>query len=198
MASKTENLVAAMERVIKNLKVPAGKPLVAPSPQCPAPACAKEEIDIHIIGRAGHGGSWGGMAENWVVLDRDDQKQFSRGEGAAVGDSWPLPKTLAAKILAYFYPPTENNTVAKNRFNELTLKATVVSVNSGVVRARLDGAMKMEHSFYHQDDGKMVEAAIIGFADFDPAKQIIRKLQLITDRATYGGGTFSAAATSVP
>jgi hypothetical protein len=51
----------------------------------------------------------------------------------------------------------------------------------------------MLHSFYHKVDGKIVEATVVGFMDFDPEKQTLRSLNLVTDKATYGGGNFGIA-----
>jgi hypothetical protein len=56
--------------------------------------------------------------------------------------------------------------------------------------------MKMRHSFYHKEDGKVVEATVVGFIDFEPSSRNIRSFQLVTDQATYGGGTFGVAVRS--
>ena len=87
--------------------------------------------------------------------------------------------------------------MAKNKFERVTLQATVVSVKDGIARARLEGDMKMEHWFYHKPDGKFVEATIVGFVDFNPATKEIHSLQIVTDDARYGGGNFAIALRSV-
>ena len=114
-----------------------------------------------------------------------------------------MDRTLAARVLNYFYPPTENNDVAKNRIEEQTLRATIVSVIRGEAVARLDGALRMKHPFYHKDDDKFAQARIVGYLVFDTSKRTVRSLQLVTDQADYGGPgggrlPFGVAVRSVP
>ena len=104
---------------------------------------------------------------------------------------------MTAKVLTHFYPSTENNNVATNRIDEQSLKATVLSTQDGVVRARLDGHMKMKHPFYHRDDNNFVEATIVGILEFEPGKRILT-LQLATVKATYGRTAFGVVVRSVP
>ena len=101
-------------------------------------------------------------------------------------------------MLAHFYPVTENNDVTKNRIEEQQLTARVLSVSGGVARARLDGTLRMKHSFYHKEDGKTVAGAFSGTLDFEPATGKVRSLRLATRQASYGGGTFAVAVRSVP
>src|SRR5207248_2196597 len=82
-----------------------------------------------------------------------------------------------------FYPPTENNDVTKNHFERQTLKANLVQFENGGARIRIEGDLRMRHSFYHKEDGKVVEATFIGFIDFDPTLRSIRSFQLVTARA---------------
>ena len=78
------------------------------------------------------------------------------------------------------------------------MTATVLSVNDGVALARLDGRLRMKHTFYHKEDGNVVDANLVGYIEFGVKSKHIRKLRLATDSAAYGGGTFAAAVRSVP
>ena len=100
-------------------------------------------------------------------------------------------------MLTHFYPSTENNDVAKNHLDQQSLKGTVLAVEGGVVRARLDGRLTMKHPFYHRDDDNIVEAGIVGILEFEPGKKI-RSLQLATTTATYGRTAFGVVVRSVP
>ena len=55
----------------------------------------------------------------------------------------------------------------------------------------------MQHNFYHQEDGKIVEATVVGFIEFEPSTRNIRSCRLVTDHATYGGGSFGVAVRSI-
>ena len=115
-----------------------------------------------------------------------------------MGSSWELDKDVGAKLLKHFYPPAENNELSTNRIDRQSLKAAVVSVREGLVRARIDGNLKMKHAFNQRGDDFFVEAVLVGFVDFDPAKKQIKSLQLVTDKATYFKGNFGVALRSVP
>jgi len=97
------------------------------------------------------------------------------------------------------YPPTEDNDVGRNRIERQTLHATVVALNSGTIRARLDGSLRMKHRFDpERDDKKFVDATLTGFLDFDANRSSIRRLQLVTTQATYGKSAFGVAVRSLP
>jgi hypothetical protein len=143
-------------------------------------------------------GSWREFpGENWLVLHKAEWTKFLPPE-AAVGKAWDVDGEVAGRLLTYFYPQTENNNVRTNRIDQQTLKATVVEVKDGVVRVRLDGSLKMKHRFYPgRDDTMFVDATVVGYVDCDPARQQLRALRLVTDRATYGKEGFTVVVRSV-
>lgn len=199
-AAKVENLVALLENAAKRLKVPKGKPVVDVVTQSQKPACEAGEVALHLTARSLDGkGVWNEFpVEDWIVLSTDEVKQLvGPDKPPAVGQTWQIPREVATKLLTRFYPATENNDVKKNVFERQLLKATVTSVNNGVVRARLAGDMKMAHSFYHKEDGKFVEAEVLGFVDFESDTHRIRAIRLVTEKATYNGGQFAVAVRSV-
>src|SRR5205823_4295571 len=163
------------------------------------PECASDSLVLHLTSRSLDGrGAWSDFpVEDWIVLRRDEWEKLLPRSQVQLGDSWEVDKKISARLLTHFYPPTENNDVAKNRFERQSLKATVVSIHNGAARARIEGELKMQHSFYHKEDGKVVEAAVVGFVDFEPSPRTIRSFQLVTEQATYGGGTFGVAVRSL-
>src|SRR5205823_120849 len=112
-------------------------------------------------------------------------KWLPRGT-VAVGQSWEVDAPTAAALLKRFYPPTEDNDLAKSWIDRQSLRATVVSIRNGIARARIEGDLRMKHPFYHKDDGNFVEAKIAGYLDFEPAGKRIRALRLVTTEASYG------------
>ena len=192
-AARVENLIALLEQAVAELKPASGKPLVAPAPQSHPPECEEGSLTLHLVARSlDSRGAWGEFpVEDWIVLSRAEVKKFLPLEKLSTDTTWAIDGELATKLLTHFYPATENNDISKNKFERQTLRATVVSITGGIARARLDGDLKMEHWFYHQPDGKFVEATVVGFADFEPARKEIRSLRLVTDEATYGAGKFA-------
>src|SRR5437870_2873363 len=85
-------------------------------------------------------GSGADPPEEWIVLGPADiAKLLPPQKQAPVGSTWEIDRDVATKIFTHFYPQTENNDVAKNKIERISLRATAVSSQAGVVRARLDG-----------------------------------------------------------
>jgi hypothetical protein len=209
LATNPARLAEKMERLIQELKIAKGKPLLEPSEEPSAPECEPDAVVLHFTARylerrgdalvrpdntavlgTRKGGNWGDLpSEGWVVLDRPDWiKLLPVGEVRA-GTAWDLDLKVTAKLLTHFYPPTENTDNDKNRIDEQSLRARVESVDAGVARARIEGKLKMKHPFYHKDDKNFVEATLVGYLEFEIAKPNIRTLRLVTDKATYGEGS---------
>ena len=134
-------------------------------------------------------GQWHALpSEDWFVLQRDQWTRLLPKGHVDIGDSWQVDEKLANTLLTRFYPTTELNDLHKNRIDMSSLKLTVLAVDKDRVRARIDGRLKMKHPFYPgRDDDNFVNATLIGMIDFDQSKPHVHSLQIVTDRATYGG-----------
>lgn len=197
-AAKKDKLIGMLEKTVKELKVKEGKPLVKPAPQSVAPPAAKDSLVLHLTSRPlKGGGSWDGVSENWVVLDRGEIKKLLPQAKPQVGAHWDIDKSVSAKLFRPFYPVTENNDLSTNRIDAQTLKGAIISTNDGHSRARLEGTLTMKHSFYPgRDDNNSVKAKIVGYIDFK-AEGKIESMKLVTEEAAYGGGTFAVAVQSI-
>jgi len=207
-AARGDNLQGMLERAIQRFQIPAGEPLVKPAVQSagflkPNP----DGLTLHLTSRAEgtdpSDTSWHAYpSEDWILLDKAEAPKLLPPAGTDVkaGASWEIDKDVAAKMLRHFYPQTENNDVTKNKIERQSLKATVVSVDeaAGTARARVDGDLRMQHSFYHKDDGKVVEAKVLGFIDFEPAAGKLKRFRLVTSEATYMNRKFDVAVKSIP
>jgi hypothetical protein len=217
-----------LERAVKALKTPEGKPLIQPCPQSAPPKTEPDELVLHLVARylvsrgqpnarkdvddafvpivstlgQERSGQWTALpSEDWIVLKKDHWMKLLPAAKVAVEISWDIDKEAAAQLLTRFYPTTENNDLSTNRIDRQSLKATVVSIRDGVVRARLEGDLKMKHTFYpRRDDKNFVDATVVGYLDFALKGPRILTLRLITDRASYNGETtnFGVALRSVP
>lgn len=198
-ASKPERLLATLNKTISTLQIEPGPPAVPPCPQSCAPPSGSNSLTLHVVARLLDGrGAWGGIpGEDWILLDTREQQALFSSDHPKVGDTWIADRAVSEKILTHFYPATENNDVRKNRFEEQDLKATIVSLDHDIARVRLDGHFRMQHSFYHKDDGKMVDATVIGFMDFDLRRKRAVSIQMMTEKATYNGGQFAVGVNSL-
>ncbi len=188
-----------LEKIVKDLKVPAGEPAVKPAPQCPPPAAPADSLLLHLTARGFKGASWDDFpAEDWIALERGEWEKLLPPHGAAAEESWDIDRAVAAKIFTRFYPQTENNDVSKHVLEEISLRATPLPSKDGMARARLEGRIKMRHDFYPgRKDGRIAEATIAGILKHDPKTRTVPVLALATREATYGPGTFAVAVRSL-
>jgi hypothetical protein len=196
-ASKTDKLLGLLDRTAERLRLRPGKPLVKPAPQSAPPAAPAGALVLHLTARPlKGGGSWPGVSEDWVVYQQAEVKRLLPAGAVRPGTAWEPEPGLAARLLTHVYPVTENNDVSKNKIEEQKFAGRVLSVKGGLARARLEGRLRMRHSFYHTDDGREVVARLLGYVDFEPATGNVRTLRLATESAAYGGGTFGVAVRS--
>ena len=197
-AAKSKTLIALLEKTATDLKLNKGNPVMRLRPQSEVPACEKDCLALHLTARSLDGkGAWSEFpVENWIVLSPADQREIT-GTEKQIGETWEIGTDTAKKLLTHFYPATENNDVSRNRFIEQKLTATLVGKENGVARARLNGTFRMEHSFYHKPDGKIAEGSVIGYIEFSPKSGQITSFDLVTEKASYAGGTFGIAVRAV-
>jgi hypothetical protein len=203
-AAKPERLLDLLQRTVDRLKLSPGEPVVKAEPQSHSPPCEPGALVLHLTARylqrqgddyvrlhpvlgTERSGQWAHLpSENWVVLARDEWRKLLPAGDVRPGTSWDLDRDVTARLLTHFYPPTENTDVRKNRFDEQALKGTVLSVKDGVAVARVEGRLKMKHSFYHRDTDEFVEADLVGVLEFEPVPGTVRSFRLVSDRASYG------------
>ncbi len=194
-------LAAFLEGVRSELNIPAGPPAFPPHPASAAPPAPADAMIFHLVARAGGQGSWHEFpSENWIVLPRAAWSLLLPPEPVvALHDSWRVPDAVADKLLAWFYPQTEEiSLIPRSRIDQRELRMTVTAVQNGVARARIDGSLKLMHSFYpHKPHDDFVNAQLLGFMDFVPREGRIQRLRLITRKATYVDSDFEVTLRSV-
>jgi hypothetical protein len=199
-AARTDRLLEMLNRAVATFRPKEGKPLAAPAPQSAPPKAPAGALVLHLVARADQRGSWGEFpAEDWIVLSRAEWQQLlPRGEVKA-GQTWEPDPAAAAKVLTYFYPQTENNHATTDRIEKQSLRAKVLTVEGGVVTARLDGTLRMRHAFYPgRNDPLPVDATLVGVVTFAPGKAAPpSSLQLVTERAAHGKRSFKVAVRSL-
>jgi hypothetical protein len=204
-AARDDNVLKMLRRAVETFNTPPGEALVKPRVQSAAPKPPDGAIVLHLTARAEgtnpSDNSWHAYpSEDWIVLSESDQAKLLPPRDSAVpavGSTWEVDRDVAVKVLTHFYPQTENNDVRKNKIERAKLKATVVSVEGGVARGRLDGDLRMRHPFYHEDTPDMVDATVVGYLDFEPGAGKVQTLKLATDRATYQKRPFDVGVETV-
>lgn len=215
-AAHADLMTALLERNVQKLNTPPGDPVIKPAPP-PTPQVAPGELLLHLTARylekrgddyalTGEGenhGNWGDLpAVDWVTLTQAQWRKLLPPGPARVGTAWEVEPQVTTLLFTHFYPPTENSDLTTNRIDRQSLRATVVAVENGTARVRLDGALTMKHPFYHKDDANFAEATVLGFLEFDTRTRRIRSLRMATEEAAYGSGSartpFGVVVRSIP
>ncbi len=202
-AAEEDNLREMLQAAVDRLKVEGGKPVVPPSCQMPAPKVGPTDLLLHLVSRADHRYSWGEFpSENWIILNEDEWKAWLPPAPKA-GTTYAIPAKEAAKVLTCFFPQTEicNFSKAldpdgpyKHRIEKSSLEAKVLGTEGQVLRIRLDGSLKLKHTFYpDRDDTNYAESTLVGYLDVDPQTNRLLRLRLATSAGHYGRFGFSVA-----
>jgi hypothetical protein len=198
-ALNTETMIAFLETTLAKLHTGQGPPVIKPRPRSVPPPVDSSALAFHLVARGSKTGSWRQFpSENWVVLSESEWKQLLP-ENAALHASWDVPPAIASKLYQWFYPQTEDSTrVNRSKIEQQSMRMTIVTLQDGMARARIEGALKMKHSFYPgKDTNDMVNATILGFMDFDVTARRIQRMRLVTGKATYMNESFGVAVRSV-
>ena len=185
--------LATLGRAVEEFKPKPGPPVVMPGPQSRPPSAPAGCITLHLTSRGDDRGSWGAVpAENWIVLTEEDWSKLLPATAAIPGQVWELDRDVTARILTYFYPQTENNNASIERIEDQRLTAKALTVKDGVVTARVDGFVTMQHVFYPgRKDAQPLRAEVVGLLTFEPGKP--PALQLATTKAVHGTRPFKVA-----
>jgi hypothetical protein len=207
------SITTMLKDAIAALSVKPGATIVLPKDQAPRPDAADDALVLHLTARylvkrdhprartevAGElvprksdtlggerSGQWDALpSEDWIVLE-NTQWQGLIPE-LKPGASRSVDAALATIRYKRFYPTTEQNDLSKNHIEAQELTVTVLSASPTRMLARIDGSLSMKHAFYPgRDDQNRVEATLGGFLEFDPKHDRITRLQIATDRASFG------------
>lgn len=207
-----DNLVALLQRVVTDLKLAKGKPVVKPVPQSARLHVTGDGLLLHLTARKlTPKYSWNEFpSENWLVLSTEDVRKLLPDSMEAAA-ARAVDRGVAAKVLTLFFPQTEICTADeakllapdgpyRHRLDDHELQARVISRDGGAVRCRLEGRVKLRHDFYPDTpkSENTIEAEVLGYLDYDASKNKITALRLVTDQARLGKIPFAVAVRNVP
>jgi hypothetical protein len=189
-----------LEGIVAKLHVAPGPPAVKPHPQSNPGVVPPDSLAIHLVSRALAGRSWHEFpSENWIVLSRDEWSQLLPKDPPAVRATWTIPRPVAVKLAEWVYPQNEEKTMQnRSRVDQADFKLTVVTVEGGLARARIDGKIRLLHSFYPGGEAQdFAVSELSGYMDFDTAEHRVQRLRLVTDKAGYNTTEFAASLVSM-
>jgi hypothetical protein len=199
-ALEAEKMIQMLEATAQKLHIVGGAPAIKPRPRSVPPQSDAASMVFHLTARGNRTGSWREFpSENWIVLSGPESKQLLPTSPVALRTSWEVPAEIAKKFYQWFYPQTEDTSIVnRSRIEQESMRMTVVTLENGMARARIEGALRMKHTFYPgRDTDEFVSATVLGFMDFDVAQQRIQRLRMVTEKAIYGQEPFGVALRSV-
>jgi RNA polymerase sigma-70 factor (ECF subfamily) len=201
-----DGLAAQLEKLADDAGAPRAAPLVRPGPQSLPPPSGAGDLVLHVTSRyldaagkprSGRGSYSGFPAEDWLVLAPAESAALAPREAPQRGQSWEVDPAVASRLFVYFCPVTGNWEPEKNRVFEQELLARVAAVGRGTAWVRLEGRLRMSHSFFPSKDERTVEASVLGFAEVDTTTRAMKSLRLVTERGAYGKDPIGVAVRSV-
>jgi hypothetical protein len=202
-AASKDNLLKLLETTAEKLKVEGGKPIVPPVRQNPAPRVTDSDLLLYLVARSDQRGSWGEFpSENWIVL-KEKEWQAWLPDSLKPGARHSVPGAEVAKLLTYFFPQTEICNFGKafdpdgpykHHIDNIVLKSKVLSREADIVRIRLDGQLKLKHTFYpNRDDTNYAESTMLGYLELNARSNRVVRFGLATSSGRYGNRGFSVA-----
>jgi hypothetical protein len=110
---------------------------------------------------------------------------------------------VAVKLAEWVSPQNVEKTGKnRSRVDVADFRLTAVSVEGPLVRARIDGKIRLWHGFYPgpenpQNAGDIAASELTGYMDFDTAQHHIQRLRIVTNKGTYPNAAFAASLVSM-
>lgn len=198
-ASKPDYLLNKLQEVSSSLGVIPGAPAMKPQPQSVPPPTEEGSLLAHLTARSSFMPEF--PAETWLVFKPAEIPKLLPPSPPAVGATWRVDPEMSKRILIHFYPQMPSSDKPENNIIlQQSLTGKVISIQNGVVRARLDAQLVMNRSYYNppRGDARLVKAQLVGYVDFMPNRTHIHAIGLTTYKATYDGKDFEAGLMSLP
>ena len=200
-AQDPAKMIPFLEGVVAKLHVQPGPPAIKAHPTSRPPASIPPDaLVIHLVSRALAGGSWHEFpSENWIVLSAAEWGQLLPAGNVSAKQSWIVPSPVAVKLAEWVYPQNEEKTGEnRSKVEQADFRLTAVTVEGPLARARIEGKVRLMHSFY--PNGQSADYAVsqlIGYMDFDLAQHRIQRLRIVTVKGDYPQAPFATSLVSM-
>jgi hypothetical protein len=192
---------AFLKSLAEQEHIQAGPPPFKPQPRSVPPRAEFASPALHLTSRKTEGGrTWNEFpSENWILLNRQEWNQVLPPGDPAVRTTWTIPPAVATKLAEWVYPQTEEtHKVSRSKVELADFRLTIVTMQGSLCRARIDGKVRLIHSFYPgRPSNDAATADLVGFADFDLARHEVQRMRIVTQKGQYLGVAFSCSLVSV-
>ncbi len=193
---QNDNLKKILTVLAQDRKVQPGPPVFPPRAQSAPPPSGRDSLVLHVTARGAREGSWREFpAENWIVLTAEEWKKLLPSGPTEAGTTWDLDSAVARKMLTTFYPQMEDaDRKDRSQITEQSMKAKILSVENGMVHARVDASVTMGRSFFPGHANLTpIHATVVGYMDFPANRQHVNALSMVTWKAQAGDEDFGVA-----
>ena len=188
-AYKPENLAPFLRKIVDEQKLaPRSDEAIratTAAPRPPAKPATEGGMMLNVWTRFDDPKSNRGTAQDWVEWTADEWAALTPAAGAKPGDAQTLPRDAAAKLFLRLYPPTGRWDAHDCEFADGGLKATVVAVEGGEVRLRLEGDAELKYPVVDKQADGRVTVRLVGAARYDPARRAFTSFALASETAEY-------------
>jgi len=200
-AMDVDKEIAFLKGVVERLHTSGGPPVFPPHPQSAPPQVEPGAPAIHLVARKLDANkTWNEFpSENWIVLTRQEWDQIMPPPDVAVKGTWQIPQPVAVKLAEWIYPQTEETRrTNRSRVEAADFRLTLVTRTESLARARIDGKVRLLHSFYPGHPAEdFATSELTGFADFDIANRQVQRFRMVTGKAVYKDLPFGCSLVSV-
>ncbi len=188
-AYKPENLAPFLQKIVDDQKLaPRGEEAVratTAAPRPPAKPTTEGGMVLNVWTRFDDPKSNRGTAQDWIEWMPDEWGTLVPAADAKSGEMRTLPRDAAAKLFQRLYPPTGRWDAHDCEVAAGRLTATVVAVEDGEVRLRLEGEAELKYPIVDKQVNGRVTAHLIGAARYDPARRAFTSFALASESAEY-------------
>jgi hypothetical protein len=199
-AMKTPKAISFLTSLAEQQHIQAGPPPFQPRPRSVPPPTESADPVLHLTARKTERSGWNEFpSENWIALSATEWDQLLPPSGTGLRAVWTLPVPVATKLAEWIYPQTEETHRSNRSKVEIAdIRLTMVTLDGALCRARIDGTVRLVHSFYPgRPSDDRANSELIGFADFDLLHRKVQRLRIVTQKAEYQGTQFACSLVSV-
>ena len=142
-------------------------------------------MTLHVLTRFADMKPNRGVSQDWFEWTADEWRPFAPAKDAAVGAVQTVPKETAEKLFRRLYPPAATWDPRKCKIVGSALTSTVVGVEGGEIRLKLEGEAEMRIPVGDDPVGGKITVHLAGAARYDTAKKAFTSFALASDRAEF-------------
>ncbi len=154
-------------------------------PRPPARPQTEGGMVLHVLTRFADMKPNRGVSQDWFEWNADEWRPFAPAKDAAVGAVQTVPKETAYKLFRRLYPPAATWDPRKCQIVGGALTSTVVGLEAGEIRLKLEGETEMRVPVGDDPVGGKITVRLVGAARYDATRKAFTSFAMVSDRAEF-------------